>query len=115
MAQWVRRTGRPASADSLRESMRKFPTKSGILPDYQGREELPRRRILALGDVILGVSGKAEEEVVKLPVLGTCRTSAFILRLMAEGLVKKEIADALNISVTANTGAVAKALREKLI
>ncbi|MCH7228850.1 response regulator [Haloferula sp. A504] len=54
-----------------------------------------------------------------------------ILRLMAEGLVKKEIADALNISlatvsthmqrvyeklhVTTNTGAVAKALREKLI
>lgn len=54
-----------------------------------------------------------------------------ILRLMADGLVKKEIADALNISVntvsthmqrvyeklhvTTNTGAVAKALREKLI
>lgn len=54
-----------------------------------------------------------------------------ILRLMAEGLVKKEIAEALNISVTTvsthmqrlyetlhvttNTGAVAKALREKLI
>ena len=54
-----------------------------------------------------------------------------ILRLMAEGLVKKEIADTLNISlatvsthmqrvydklhVTTNTGAVAKALREKLI
>ncbi len=54
-----------------------------------------------------------------------------ILRLMAEGLVKKEIADALDISVatvsthmqrvyeklhvTTNTGAVAKALREKLI
>ena len=54
-----------------------------------------------------------------------------ILRLMAEGLVKKEIADALNINVTTvsthmrrlyetlhvttNTGAVAKALREKLI
>lgn len=54
-----------------------------------------------------------------------------ILRLMAEGLVKKEIADVLNISVntvsthmqrvyeklhvTTNTGAVAKALREKLI
>ena len=54
-----------------------------------------------------------------------------ILRLMAEGLVKKEIADALHISattvsthmqrvyeklhVTTNTGAVAKALREKLI
>ena len=54
-----------------------------------------------------------------------------ILRLMADGLVKKEIADALNISVntvsthmqrvyerlhvTTNTGAVAKALRKKLI
>jgi DNA-binding NarL/FixJ family response regulator len=54
-----------------------------------------------------------------------------ILRLMADGLVKKEIAEALNISVTTvsthmqrlyetlhvttNTGAVAKALREKLI
>jgi DNA-binding NarL/FixJ family response regulator len=54
-----------------------------------------------------------------------------ILRLMADGLVKKEIADALNLSVTTvsthmqrlyvtlhvttNTGAVAKALREKLI
>jgi DNA-binding NarL/FixJ family response regulator len=54
-----------------------------------------------------------------------------ILRLMADGLVKKEIADALHISVTTvsthmqrlyetlhvttNTGAVAKALREKLI
>jgi len=54
-----------------------------------------------------------------------------ILRLMADGLVKKEIADVLNISVatvsthiqrvyeklhvTTNTGAVAKALREKLI
>lgn len=54
-----------------------------------------------------------------------------ILRLMADGLVKKEIADALNISVhtvsthmqrvydklhvTTNTGAVAKALRERLI
>jgi len=54
-----------------------------------------------------------------------------ILRLMAEGLVKKEIADALGISVhtvsthmqrvydklhvTTNTGAVAKALRERLI
>ena len=54
-----------------------------------------------------------------------------ILRLMAEGLVKKEIADQLDISVntvsthmqrvyeklhvTTNTGAVAKALREKLI
>jgi len=54
-----------------------------------------------------------------------------ILRLMADGLVKKEIADGLNISVntvsthmqrvyeklhvTTNTGAVAKALREKLI
>jgi len=54
-----------------------------------------------------------------------------ILRLMADGLVKKEIADALNISVntvsthmqrvyekmhvSTNTGAVAKALREKLI
>lgn len=54
-----------------------------------------------------------------------------ILRLMADGLVKKEIADALGISVntvsthmqrvyeklhvTTNTGAVAKALREKLI
>jgi DNA-binding NarL/FixJ family response regulator len=54
-----------------------------------------------------------------------------ILRLMADGLVKKEIADALNISVstvsthiqrlyetlhvTTNTGAVGKALREKLI
>ncbi len=54
-----------------------------------------------------------------------------ILRLMAEGLVKKEIADTLGISVntvsthmqrvyeklhvTTNTGAVAKALREKLI
>ena len=54
-----------------------------------------------------------------------------ILRLMADGLVKKEIADALDISVntvsthiqrvydklhvTTNTGAVAKALREKLI
>lgn len=54
-----------------------------------------------------------------------------ILRLMADGLVKKEIADALEISVntvsthiqrvyeklhvTTNTGAVAKALREGLI
>ena len=54
-----------------------------------------------------------------------------ILRLMAEGLVKKEIAQALNISVTTvsthlqclyetlhvktSTGPVAKALREKLI
>lgn len=54
-----------------------------------------------------------------------------ILRLMADGLVKKEIADVLNLSVntvsshmqrvyeklhvTTNTGAVAKALREKLI
>lgn len=54
-----------------------------------------------------------------------------ILRLMADGLVKKEIADVLHISVTTvsthmqrlyetlhvttNTGAVAKALREKLI
>ena len=54
-----------------------------------------------------------------------------ILRLMAEGLVKKEIAEELHISVTTvsthmqrvyeklhvttNTGAVAKALREKLI
>lgn len=54
-----------------------------------------------------------------------------ILRRMAEGLVKKEIADVLNISVNTvsthmqrvyeklhvntNTGAVAKALREKLI
>jgi DNA-binding NarL/FixJ family response regulator len=54
-----------------------------------------------------------------------------ILRHMAEGLVKKEIADVLNISVNTvsthmqrvyekmhvntNTGAVAKALREKLI
>jgi DNA-binding NarL/FixJ family response regulator len=54
-----------------------------------------------------------------------------ILRLMADGLVKKEIADTLGISVntvsthmqrvyeklhvTTNTGAVAKALREKLI
>ena len=54
-----------------------------------------------------------------------------ILRLMAEGLVKKEIADQLGISVhtvsthmqrvydklhvTTNTGAVAKALRERLI
>ncbi len=54
-----------------------------------------------------------------------------ILRLMADGLVKKEIADALNISVatvsthmqrvyeklhvTTNTGAVGKALRENLI
>jgi FixJ family two-component response regulator len=38
-----------------------------------------------------------------------------ILRLMADGLVKKEIADVLQISVTTNTGAVAKALREKLI
>lgn len=54
-----------------------------------------------------------------------------ILRLMADGLVKKEIADVLGISVntvsthmqrvyeklhvTTNTGAVAKALREKLI
>lgn len=54
-----------------------------------------------------------------------------ILRLMAEGLVKKEIADELGISVhtvsthmqrvydklhvTTNTGAVAKALRERLI
>lgn len=54
-----------------------------------------------------------------------------ILRLMADGLVKKEIADALHISVNTvsthmqrvyekmhvntNTGAVAKALREKLI
>ena len=54
-----------------------------------------------------------------------------ILRLMADGLVKKEIADALHISVTTvsthiqrlyetlhvttNTGAVAKALRERLI
>jgi DNA-binding NarL/FixJ family response regulator len=54
-----------------------------------------------------------------------------ILRLMADGLVKKEIADKLDISVntvsthmqrvyeklhvTTNTGAVAKALREKLI
>ena len=54
-----------------------------------------------------------------------------ILRLMADGLVKKEIAETLNISVTTvsthmqrvyeklhvttNTGAVAKALREKLI
>lgn len=54
-----------------------------------------------------------------------------ILRLMADGLVKKEIADALDISVNTvsthmqrvyekmhvntNTGAVAKALREKLI
>ncbi len=53
------------------------------------------------------------------------------LRLMADGLVKKEIADALGISintvsthiqrvyeklhVTTNTGAVAKALRERLI
>ena len=54
-----------------------------------------------------------------------------ILRLMADGLVKKEIGDALGISVhtvsthiqrvyeklqvTTNTGAVAKALRERLI
>lgn len=54
-----------------------------------------------------------------------------ILRLMADGMVKKEIADVLGISVntvsthmqrvyeklhvTTNTGAVAKALREKLI
>jgi DNA-binding NarL/FixJ family response regulator len=54
-----------------------------------------------------------------------------ILCLMADGLVKKEIAKALNLSVTTvsthmqrlyatlhvttNTGAVAKALREKLI
>ncbi len=54
-----------------------------------------------------------------------------ILRLLAEGLVKKEIADQLGISVhtvsthmqrvydklhvTTNTGAVAKALRERLI
>jgi DNA-binding NarL/FixJ family response regulator len=54
-----------------------------------------------------------------------------ILRLMADGLVKKEIADTLGISVntvsthlqrvyeklhvTTNTGAVAKALRERLI
>ena len=54
-----------------------------------------------------------------------------ILRLMADGLVKKEIADSLGISihtvsthiqrvyeklhVTTNTGAVAKALRERLI
>ena len=54
-----------------------------------------------------------------------------ILRLMADGLVKKEIAESLDISVntvsthmqrvyeklhvTTNTGAVAKALREKLI
>jgi DNA-binding NarL/FixJ family response regulator len=54
-----------------------------------------------------------------------------ILRLMADGLVKKEIADMLGISVntvsthiqrvyeklhvTTNTGAVAKALRERLI
>jgi DNA-binding NarL/FixJ family response regulator len=54
-----------------------------------------------------------------------------ILRLMAEGLVKKEIGDALGISmhtvsthlqrvyeklhVRTNTGAVAKALRERLI
>lgn len=54
-----------------------------------------------------------------------------ILRLMADGLVKKEIADELGISVhtvsthmqrvydklhvTTNTGAVAKALRERLI
>ena len=72
-----------------------------------------------------------EEDSQDADTYGVTPRQRDILRLMADGLVKKEIADKLNISVatvsthlqrvyeklhvTTNTGAVAKALREKLI
>ena len=72
-----------------------------------------------------------EEESPDADAYGVTPRQRDILRLMADGLVKKEIAEVLNISVatvsthiqrvyeklhvTTNTGAVAKALREKLI
>jgi DNA-binding NarL/FixJ family response regulator len=72
-----------------------------------------------------------EEDPQAVDAYGVTPRQRDILRLMADGLVKKEIAEALDISVatvsthlqrvyeklhvTTNTGAVAKALREKLI
>ena len=74
---------------------------------------------------------KAEKNPQSADVYDVTPRQREILRLMAEGFVKKEIAQALNISVTTvsthmqrlyetlhvttNTGAVAKALRENLI
>jgi len=82
------------------------------------------RKVLAAFATLKPTSG-AESEYNLTP------RECDILRLMADGLVKKEIGDALDISVntvsthlqrvydklhvTTNTGAVAKALRENLI